>query len=122
MMQDKVVRKMSVMHYILVMFLALGRGVLGTGGQVMHIYTTQSNHKEITDNNVILRCAVKCNLEENCQSFVIDSNQEDPCVYVYQNSSSGVSGEVEFYKESEGQLFYINQGIKHQRIELPFDL
>ena len=88
----------------------------------MHVYTTQSNHKAIPDNHVILRCAVKCILEENCQSFVIDSDHEDPCVYIYQNSSNGVSGEVEFYKESEGQLFNINQGFKQQCIELRFDL
>ena len=82
----------------------------------MQVYTTQSNHKAILDNHVILCCAVKCNLEENCQSFVVDSNKEDPCVHLYQNSSNEGSGEVEFYKESEGQLFNINQGIKQPGI------
>ena len=50
--------------------------------------------------HLVIRCGIKCNLEQYCQGFVISPAEADPCILLFENSTNleTAGGEV-FYKE-----------------------
>ena len=50
--------------------------------------------------HLVIRCGMKCNLEQYCQGFVISSAKADPCILLFENSTNlETAGNEVFHKE-----------------------
>ena len=57
-----------------------------------------------SERHLVIRCGVKCNLEQFCQGFVISPPEADPCILLFENATNlETAGDEVFYKELEGE-------------------
>ena len=76
--------------------------------EVMQSQSTFPYHVETSrtapESHLVLRCGMKCNLEEFCKGFLISSAEADPCILLFEHldNSATVGNEV-FCKEKQGE-------------------
>ena len=79
---------------------------------VMHRYDMKPSG-DTTSTSLLMPCGIRCNKDEDCQGFVIQSELDDPCILLYKDTNMVITrasykltkGTYEQHKKGQTQDF-----------------
>ena len=57
---------------------------------VMHRYDMKPS-SDTTSTSLLMPCGIRCNKDEDCQGFVIQSELDDPCILLYKDTNMSIT-------------------------------